>query len=273
MLAVDIWFCGDVHGSLVRLVRALTAAPVRPRAVVLLGDLEPPVPLSEWLEPVHELVSQVCFIHGNHDTDSDASFRHVFHSSGASLSLHGCVHDVAGVRIAGLGGVFRSEIWYPPAAPAFATYTGFHEHWVPRTPRRQRDPLPALADLSGLPVFNQRLRKHHSSIFPGDYDSLAAEHADVLVVHEAPSCHPNGFEAIDQLASALGARLVVHGHHHDALDYRGSLAALGFQAMGVGLRGVTAGDGRRVVPGELDARYEKLREARSSESVDHRGIT
>jgi hypothetical protein len=38
----------------------------------------------------------------------------------------------------------------------------------------------------------------------------------VLVSHEAPSCHRHGFAVIDQMAAHAGARLIVHGHHHES---------------------------------------------------------
>jgi len=36
------------------------------------------------------------------------------------------------------------------------------------------------------------------------------------VTHEAPSCHRHGYAVIDDLAAAGGAKLIVHGHHHDS---------------------------------------------------------
>lgn len=38
--------------------------------------------------------------------------------------------------------------------------------------------------------------------------------ADILVCHEAPSSFRHGFSVIDELASAIGAKKVFHGHHH-----------------------------------------------------------
>ena len=45
---------------------------------------------------------------------------------------------------------------------------------------------------------------------------LAQHRFDVLVSHEAPSCHRHGFAAIDRLAEVAAARLIVHGHHHES---------------------------------------------------------
>ena len=38
----------------------------------------------------------------------------------------------------------------------------------------------------------------------------------MLITHEAPSSHRHGFAAIDRLAEAAKARLIVHGHHHES---------------------------------------------------------
>jgi hypothetical protein len=87
------------------------------------------------------------------------------------------------------------------------------------------------------------------------YNRLADLRADVLICHEAPSCHPNGFEEIDLLAQSMKAKSVWHGHHHDRLDYSPHFQRLGFQAYGVGLRGITAlhpDSVEIIVPGELD---------------------
>lgn len=69
------------------------------------------------------------------------------------------------------------------------------------------------------------------------------EKADILVTHEAPSCHPFGYSEIDELAQAMGARMVVHGHHHDSLNYRSEWPKLGFEAHGVAFRSIMAIDG------------------------------
>lgn len=71
--------------------------------------------------PLHlELASildktEIWFIHGNHDTDTEADHDHLFGSAMADRNLHGRVVEIAGLRIAGLGGVFRCKVWTPPA--------------------------------------------------------------------------------------------------------------------------------------------------------------
>lgn len=96
--------------------------------------------------------------------------------------------------------------------------------------------------------------EHLSTIFPEVYDRLAGEKADILVVHEAPSCHPHGFLAIDLLAQVMGVTIVFHGHHHDSRDYGAWEAKMGFRTYGVGFRGITTMRGERVAAGDYDGR-------------------
>ena len=99
--------------------------------------------------------------------------------------------EIGGVRVAGLPGVFKPRVWYPRAdeashriePPRFHTRAAFlralppDEHWR-----------------GGLPLW------HRDTIFPEDVERLRAERFDVLVTHEAPSLHPNGYAVIDRLA-------------------------------------------------------------------------
>lgn len=62
----------------------------------------------------------------------------------------------------------------------------------------------------GLPL---RVR---DAIFPADVEALRGCRVDVLMTHEAPTCHRHGFVGIDMAAEACRARLVVHGHHHQS---------------------------------------------------------
>jgi hypothetical protein len=61
---------------------------------------------------------------------------------------------------------------------------------------------------------------------------LAAHRCDILVTHEAPTSHPHGFAPIDALAEACGARLIVHGHHHQSYE---AVLASGIRVRGLGL--------------------------------------
>lgn len=97
------------------------------------------------------------------------------------------------------------------------------------------------------------MRKHRSTIFPATWKKLAAQRADVLVTHEAPSGHPYGWQSIDLLARKMGVHTVVHGHHHDRLDYSARASIDGFRTIGLGLRGISNLEGTVIRPGELDA--------------------
>ena len=219
-----ILFCGDPHGHFGHIIEAVQEH--QPAAVILLGDLQAQRPLEVELAPILDK-TEVWFIHGNHDTDSEADHDHLFGSALADRNLHGRVVEIAGLRIAGLGGVFRGKVWAPPAPATFENPKQYLAHCGKGNFWRGDLPL-----------------KHRSTIFPVDYERLQKQRADILVTHEAPSSHPHGFAAIDELARRLGVSTSFHGHHHDQLDYRLERARLGFEAFGVGFRGIIDQDGQ-----------------------------
>ena len=132
-------------------------------------------------------------------------------------NIGGRVVQLGGLRIAGLPGVFKPRVWHPVEAdpPSFRTRADFlaalpgQQHWR-----------------GGLPLW------HRDTIFPEDFAALQDQRFDVLVTHEAPSSHRHGFAAIDRLALAGGARLIVHGHHHVAYD---AVLDSGIRVRGLGL--------------------------------------
>lgn len=227
-----ILFAGDTHGRFRHLEPIIRK--LKPDALVLLGDIQAQRPLHEELATVMKL-TEIWWIHGNHDSDSEADYDNLFGSELMDRNLHGRVVEVAGVHIAGLGGIFRSRVWMPPdeihfeSAADFASKCGKGNLWR-----------------KGLPL------RHRSTIFPEDYFRLAEEKADVLVTHEAPNCHPNGFHALNELARSMGVKAAFHGHHHDCLDYAGCWQMMGFRAHGVGLRGVSDLAGETILAGEDD---------------------
>lgn len=238
-------FFGDLHGNFRHLERAV--AEHSPAAIILLGDIEAPQPLEQVLAKVLKQ-TEVWFIPGNHDSDRPELWANLTDSHLASHNLHGKVVKIDGVRVAGLGGVFREEIWWPDpvtVSPNFENYVDYQQHVVHASSREMAD----------IKMAN-RLMKHRSSIFAAEYDALAAQEADVLVTHEAPSCHRYGFKAIDELARAMRIKTSFHGHHHDSLDYRPQWQALGFNAYGIGLRGITNLHGVSLRARELDAQRE-----------------
>ncbi len=227
----SIFFCGDPHGRFEHVIAAVLEH--RPRAVVFLGDLQPPGPLDEVMARVLDL-TEIWWIPGNHDTDSDLYHDRLWRSSLGARNLHGRVAEVAGVRIAGLGGVFRGQIWMPPAEPNYPTPASF----IARAGRGN-------LWRGGLP------RRHRSTIFSATYEALAKQRADVLITHEAPSWHAKGFGLIDRLARQIGATASFHGHQHETRYYG---EAEGLRPYGVGLRGIVDLEGRVIVAGEEDSR-------------------
>ena len=211
-----LMFFGDPHGSFDFVIRCVQK--YHPEAIVLLGDIQARRPLQIELAPILDL-TEVWFIHGNHDTDSDADHDNLFGSALAHRNLHGRVVEIAGFRVAGLGGIFRESIWAPPLEPAYRS--AIDRVGVIRPSERWRGGLP---------------RRHRSSIFPDEYEHLARQRADILVTHEGLGGHPHGWKALDDLAIALQVQMVAHGHLHQTFDYIGEGRLdpqAGYQAFGV----------------------------------------
>jgi predicted phosphodiesterase len=199
-----IVIAGDPHGNFPPILRACAAEEAG--TLVLLGDCELRVPLRDTLASLFRLGWDVRWILGNKDAETEAVFDNLA-TDYPEGNIGGRVIEVAGLRIAGLGGVFKPRIWYPRAdepngqiePPGFNTRREFLDSLKPGELWR-----------GGLPLW------HRDSIFPEDLAQLAQQRFDVLVTHEAPSCHRHGFTVIDQMAASAGARLIVHGHHHES---------------------------------------------------------
>ena len=223
-----IWFLGDPHAKFDHIISLVKLH--QPAAIVFLGDLECGLPLNVILKPILDL-TQIWFIHGNHDTDTQAYWDNLTQSGLGHRNLHGRVVEIDGVRIAGLGGTFESPVWLPGDKD-----TGLQNY---------QDFLDRLAySHQHEETLESKRRIALSSIFPDDYFKLAMESADVLVCHEAPSCHPYGYSEINDLAKTLGVKKVFHGHHHDSLDYGGHWRSMGFEAYGVCFRGIKSIEGK-----------------------------
>ena len=246
---MTIVFVGDVHRQWRHVEQGLAACVVPPRAVILLGDLECTHPLDELVAPLLQRGLALFWIFGNHDNDGGPEMwanmvDPVRNPRTAAGALHGRVVEIDGLRVAGLGGTFRPRIWEPPAPPRL----------------RARDALAAdLAALGGHWREDHRDALAHSlgatAIWPEDYDRLAGQRADILVTHEAPSSHPAGNAALDALAGAMGARLIVHGHHH--VNYR-AVAPDGLRALGVAAGWGLTADGTTLWRGEAPRHLGQL---------------
>ena len=236
MQANDILFFGDTHGGFYHCLDIVQQ--VKPKAIVFLGDLQAPQPLDEILHDVIKL-TDVWWIPGNHDTDNEEYYDNLFSSHLKDKNLHGRVETIAGIRIAGLGGVFRGRIWSPHKEEwNYYSQEEFFKKSHPRTHFR-----------NGLSL------KQRSSIFPETYMMMRNMRSDILVTHEAPSCNKFGFYAIDRLARQMGVRKVFHGHHHDTYAYQAHFPRMHFEAYAVGYRGACNLAGEVIRPGEMDGEF------------------
>ena len=167
-----ILFAGDPHGSYAHLYPFIQER--ENVALVILGDLQ--------LTTTTELDNlarhcDIWFIHGNHDSKTVAAFEAIWGSQWKERNIHGKVVNIQGTRIAGLGGVFRGHIWMPPHRPMFFDPI----HYCQYSPQEK-------IWRGGVPL------RHRTSIFPSDVEGLEAQKADILITHEAPRPHPQGFE-------------------------------------------------------------------------------
>lgn len=193
---------GDPHGNFKPAIEA--CLDLRPEACILLGDCDLERPLREEMAPVFDAGIRVLWIPGNHDADREHWHDHLFlsHPEG---NLHGRVVTVGGWRIAGLGGVFRYDLWYPKEGDEEGRWRTREDFLAAGCPpnSRWRD---------GLPL------KHRATIFPEDINTLSETPIDILVTHEAPTSHEYGFGGIDLLAEVAEVKLVIHGHLHTSYD-------------------------------------------------------
>lgn len=251
-----ILMLGDVHGCfkhLLPIVREL-----KPKAIIFLGDLDLDRPFQLEVAEVMKL-TEVFFIHGNHDTDTSEKHDFLFNSSIADRNLHGRVVEIDGLKVAGLGGVFRQKIWWPKdsadAESSYDNYEAFVENEMQASRwqeiRRQKALGKEFSTTESPALVGKRLT-HRSTIFYDDWLNLYSQQADILVTHEAPCCHPYGFAGLTELAKGMKVKRSFHGHHHDRLDYIAYTTRLGFEAHGVGFRGCSDQNGVLIKPGDFD---------------------
>jgi predicted phosphodiesterase len=189
-----ILFAGDPHGNFKPLIAAV--AKHKPEAVVLLGDYDLDSPLETFLEEIIGQ-TQIWWIAGNHDFETPEKYHNLFNSALAGNGLHLRVVDVAGLRIAGLSGIFLGRVWYPPQEPKWQT----KRHYIDQHMVYQNE--------QDLPL------KYKSAIWHDEFHALKQLKADILVSHEAPGPHRHGFSVISGLAVAMGVKQVFHGHLHE----------------------------------------------------------
>ncbi|WP_084782426.1 metallophosphoesterase family protein [Roseivivax halodurans] len=203
-----VLFYGDPHGRWEPLHKALDFDI---HTVFMLGDLAEAKRNPEQVDDARQALRRISdlgvdwhTISGNHDSDTAKICDLLFYELEEKLADGKVINVQTGdVKVAGLGGVIRGRIWDGEAKP----YVQSPEELLANTPKQERY-------RQGLPF------KKRSTIFPSTVDYLSEQKADVLITHEAPSCHPNGFGFIDKLADVMGVQLIVHGHHHTPYNAR-----------------------------------------------------
>ncbi len=208
-----ILFAGDPHGNFKPVVTAVKK--YKPEAVILLGDYDLDMPLHCCLEDIMGL-TEIWWIAGNHDFESSSKYENLFHSRLADNGLHLKVTEIAGIRVAGLSGIFLGRVWYPPQPPKWQCKQHFLHS---QTNTRQ-------SELS---------LKYKSAIWHDEFEALKTLKADILVTHEAPNSHRHGFSVISELAAAMGVKNIFHGHLHEnyARIIRNNISVYGVANMAV----------------------------------------
>ena len=163
---------------------------------MLLGDYDLEIPLEKSLQEIVGL-TDIWWIAGNHDFETPEKHYNLFHSALADKGLHLRVVDIAGIRIAGLGGIFLGRVWYPPQPPKWAN----KQQYINAQRMHIRN--------GEMPL------KYQCAIWHDEFHALAQMKADILVTHEAPGSHRHGFAAIGELGSAMGVKHIFHGHLHE----------------------------------------------------------
>ena len=194
---------GDPHGDFKPVIKA--AQELHPEAVILVGDQQPETPLDRI---VLDIPCPVWWILGNHDSDQTVFLKN--HFSHWDFNLGNRVVEIAGVRIAGLGGEFRQEIWHPQDGEGKPKWNRRQDYLTSLAPGEGLEgTLPENCWQAGLPL------RGWTAIFPEDFDILFDQGpADILVTHVAPDWHEYGFKEINEMAELLEVKTIVHGHLH-----------------------------------------------------------
>lgn len=219
----DFLFVGDPHGRLPEILAFIAREHGDAGTVILLGDLDLDSPLETTIQTLPESMD-VAYIPGNHDYDQPEFYDHLLGSPGRAINLDARTCTLEGIQVGGLGGHFRRKVWEPPAPPKFNAKSEYER-------------VLASQKKSGTPTeWRQGMPRHAlAAIWPEDVEQMKTLSANVLVTHEAPSIHRHGFPVLDDVAQAMGATTIVHGHHHERYDGR---LECGIDVLGVGEAGI-----------------------------------
>jgi predicted phosphodiesterase len=206
-MSKDLIVYGDPHGCYEPLIAECKKKPVS--HVLILGDMTDDysecgnvTAIGEALAPILDMGIDLHWIPGNHDTDCEQHFDATYESL-PNKNLHGKVAKLpnSGLRVAGLGGVFRGKVWYPDGSL--------------EDPYQFYSPHEMMLETNSNSLFRNGIPlRHMSSIFPSQVDAIKSQKAEILICHEAPSSIKMGFIALDQLADDMNVKVILHGHHH-----------------------------------------------------------
>src|SRR5690348_7975512 len=165
-MSLPIVIAGDPHGNFPPILR--TCATLDPGTLTLVGDCDLREPLRHVLAPLFNAGWNVLWIIGNKDAETATAFDNLV-TDFPEGDIGGKVIEIDGLRVAGLGGVFKPRIWHPRAdepgggiePPSFNTRREFLDSLKPREHWR-----------GGLPLW------HRDSIFPEDFAHLARHRFD-----------------------------------------------------------------------------------------------
>ncbi len=132
-MSSPIVIAGDPHGNFSPILRACMAT--KPGTLILLGDCDLRVPLRHMLAPLFTLGWHVRWILGNKDAETETAFDNLA-TDYPEGDIGGRVIEVDGMRIAGLGGVFKPRIWHPRADEPGGSGRAAQLQHAPRVPRQ-----------------------------------------------------------------------------------------------------------------------------------------
>jgi Icc-related predicted phosphoesterase len=211
---LPLYVVGDPHGQWNQIAAQLAHAP--PGVVVTAGNHDLIVPYKRAVAPVLAAGHMVRWIPGNHDLEHGYD---LLWGDAPEWDISGQVVNVGGWAIAGLGGVFRGKVWFPQFSAYDEAKVESRKGYLDRMQRTWTQG--EFGDNVVLEI-----------IFPDDIQNLSGCRADVLVTHEAPTCHRYGFAALDKLGADLKVAWHVHGHHHK--DYA-AVTPHGVAVQGLGI--------------------------------------
>jgi hypothetical protein len=111
MSAHPIIIGGDPHGKHSEIIGCCLEQQAA-GTLILLGDCELEAPLRQVYAAVLDAGWRLRWIIGNHEKDHEHWHDNLVEDA-PEWNLHGSVIEANSLRIGGLGGVFKGNVWYP----------------------------------------------------------------------------------------------------------------------------------------------------------------